>query len=286
MARVDRRRPKGTKPNAGVAKTPARKPTMAPAIEDTMFFPRLRRHAKWMFVFLALVFAVGFVGFGVGAGGTGIGDILRNNGGSSGVPSVSKARKQTVERPRDPQAWRDLSTALQTDGQTEEAISALRTYTDLKPKDADGLRELAGLYLALTTAKQNEAQQVQLEAAFAGASQSFPGSLTVKGQTIVDNKIGKAVNAESSSKVTALLTAANSASLSAVATYQTIARLQPNDPNVQLELASTAEQAQNAEVAIAAYERFLVLAPDDPNVPIVKAQLKQLKKQVSASASG
>ena len=46
-----------------------------------MFFPRLRQHTKWMFVFLALVFAVGFVGFGVGSGGTGLGDLLRNNGG-------------------------------------------------------------------------------------------------------------------------------------------------------------------------------------------------------------
>ena len=34
-----------------------------------MFFPRLRRQAKWMFVFLALVFGVGFVAFGVGGTG-------------------------------------------------------------------------------------------------------------------------------------------------------------------------------------------------------------------------
>ena len=32
------------------------------AIEDTLFFTRIRRHAKWMFVFLALAFGVGFVG--------------------------------------------------------------------------------------------------------------------------------------------------------------------------------------------------------------------------------
>ena len=35
-----------------------------------MFFPRLRRHAKWMFVFLAVALGGGFVIFGVGAGGT------------------------------------------------------------------------------------------------------------------------------------------------------------------------------------------------------------------------
>ena len=46
-----------------------------------MFFTRLRGHAKWMFVFLALVFAVGFVGFGIGANqNASIGDLLREGG--------------------------------------------------------------------------------------------------------------------------------------------------------------------------------------------------------------
>ena len=108
-----------------------------------MFFPRLRRHAKWMFVLLALVFGLGFVVFGVGAGGTGVGDIFRGSGGSSG-PSVSSTRKATEERPKDPQAWRDYATALETEGNTAEAIVALNTAIDLNPKDANAYRELAG----------------------------------------------------------------------------------------------------------------------------------------------
>ena len=62
MARADRRRAQRAKPAAAARRSEV-------VIEDTMFFPRLRRHAKWMFLFLALVFALGFVGFGVGAGG-------------------------------------------------------------------------------------------------------------------------------------------------------------------------------------------------------------------------
>jgi hypothetical protein len=42
---------------------------------DTLFFPRLRTHAKWMFVALAIVFSISFVAFGVGSGSTGISDI-------------------------------------------------------------------------------------------------------------------------------------------------------------------------------------------------------------------
>ncbi len=261
---------------------------MAPAIEDTMFFPRLRRHAKWMFVFLALVFAVGFVGFGVGAGGTGIGDILRNGGRSDGLPSISDSRKKTEQNPKDAKAWRDLATALQTDGKTDEATTALNAYVALKPADPDALRELASLYLAQGGEKRRQAQLVQLQAAYAGASQTFPGALTVGGQTVLDDKIGKTVAAGSSEKTTELLTEAGTAYSRAVSTYQRIARLQPNDPNVQLELASTAQQTNDLTTAIASYERFLELAPDDPSAAIVKRQLKQLRnaqKQVSPSTS-
>src|SRR5207253_3560043 len=63
-------------------------------VEQTLFFQRIRRQAKWVFVFLALVFAASFVVFGVGSGSTGIGDLLRGNFGgifgshsSSGSPS-------------------------------------------------------------------------------------------------------------------------------------------------------------------------------------------------------
>ena len=66
-----------------------------------MFFPRLRRHAKWMFVLLALIFGLGFVLFGVGAGGVGVGDIFRDSGGTAGQ-SVSDAREKTEESPKDP----------------------------------------------------------------------------------------------------------------------------------------------------------------------------------------
>src|SRR3712207_8671204 len=57
------------------APPPARR--QATSAEDLMFFPRLRRRAKWVFAFLALAFALAFVVAGVGSGfGSGIGDYL------------------------------------------------------------------------------------------------------------------------------------------------------------------------------------------------------------------
>ena len=212
MARFDKSSTKRPKQNAAVAAARGAKRSTAPSIEDTMFFPRLRRHAKWMFVFLAIALGGGFVLFGVGAGGTGVGDILRGGGASSGIPSVSSAKKKTEEHPKDVQAWRDLSTALQTDGQTDAAITAQKRVVVLAPKDADALRELAGLYVAQATAKQQQAQNLQIAAAFTGAGRTFPGrSPSATNQSLLDDKIGATINAQAAAEVQKLVVEAQTA---------------------------------------------------------------------------
>ena len=110
MARADRRSAQRARPAAAARRSDV-------VIEDTMFFPRLRRHAKWMFLFLALAFGLGFVGFGVGAGGIGIGDVFRDAAGGTGVPSISDSEQKVLDNPKDAQAFKDLSTAHQADGQ-------------------------------------------------------------------------------------------------------------------------------------------------------------------------
>jgi len=284
MARFDKSSTKRPKQNAPVTASRGAKRSTAPSIEDTMFFPRLRRHAKWMFVFLAVALGGGFVLFGVGAGGTGVGDLFRGNGGTSGVPSISSAQKKTVQSPNDVEAWRELSTALQTDGQTDKAIDAQKQVVVLASNDPDALRELAGLYLAQTNEKQRKAQIVQIQASYEGAGQNFPGALvSATGQSIVDDKISVTINAQSSTTIQNLVFDARNASSKAVDAYKKIVKLQPGDPNVQLELAQAAQQAGDVASAIAAYEAFLKLAPDDQSAPIVKQQLKQLKQTSAAS---
>jgi tetratricopeptide (TPR) repeat protein len=279
MARFEKSRPKRSKPHAAVA--PQRRASTAPAIEDTMFFPRLRRHAKWMFVLLALVFGLGFVLFGVGAGGVGVGDVFRDAGGSS-AQSVSDARKSTEERPNDPEAWLELSTALQTEGETREAIAALDRAIELRPKDADSYRQLAGLHLTLANQRQQEAQIAQLAAAYRAPAQSFLLFAAPSGQSVLQDPIARGVNAQASARVTAAFEDAQTEAALAVDAYERLAGLEPADPNVQLELAQAAQQTGDATTAIAAYERFLELAPDDPNASIVRDQLKQLRRAAAA----
>jgi tetratricopeptide (TPR) repeat protein len=274
MARADRRRTKRAKPNVAVA-TPRR--AAGSSIEDTMFFPRLRRHTKWMFVFLALVFGLGFVIFGIGATGTGIGDVFRNSGGTSGAPSISDARERVADNPENAEAWRDLSTAYQTEGQTTEAVDALESYVALRPKDGDALRELGGLYLAQGRERAEAAQLAQYRASFAsGGADLIPG-LTANGQPVSTDPIASAIQSAANVEVQQLVGDAQQAFSSAVETYRRLAAVVPNDPSIQLELAQAAEQGGDRSAAIEAYEKFLRLAPEDPNAPIVRQQLKQLR---------
>ena len=254
-----------------------------------MFFTRLRRHAKWMFVFLALVFAVGFVAFGIGSDqGTGIGDILRDNSGSSsGNLSVGDAREQLQENPKSADAKLQLARALQEDGQTDEAITVLSAYVEQRPKDEDAIRELAGLYLARANALAQDAQVAQLRASYLTFGTTFSVPLDLgNGATLGTDPIDEAVSTKASQEVSAAYGKAQTAYQNAQATYVKLAGVAPRDPNIQLELAQAAQQSGDIATAITAYERFLELAPDDPSASVVKEQIKQLKAAQAPSPSG
>jgi tetratricopeptide (TPR) repeat protein len=246
-------------------------------IEDTMFFPRLRRNAKWMFLFLALVFALGFVGFGVGAGGVGVGDIFRGTGGGDGVPSVSEAQKRVSENPRDAKAFRDLAQAHQAEGNTDEAIEALEGFLALRPRNADALRELAGLYLAQASEAQERAQIAQFRSDYLAPGTNILGAFVFGGRPLEADPLTNAISARYSEDITAALTEAQQASAQAVSAYQRIAQADPRNPNAQLDLARIAQDAGGIATAIAAYERFLKIAPSDPTAPEIKRIIKELK---------
>src|SRR3989304_2977256 len=189
MARADRRRAQRPRPAAVT-----RRPDVV--IEDTMFFPRLRRHAKWMFLFLAVVFGLGFVGFGVGAGGGGFGGIPRRAGGGGGVPSVADAEKRVLENPKDAQAFRDLATAHQAAGNTDDAIEALESFVALRPRNVDVLRELAGLYLAKATEAQQRAQIADYRPAYRAPGPAVAGAIQLGDKPLDPDPISQAVSGE------------------------------------------------------------------------------------------
>jgi tetratricopeptide (TPR) repeat protein len=254
-----------------------------------MFFPRLRKQAKWMFIVLALVFAVGFVGFGVGSGSTGIGDLfngkflgLGGNGSASGT-SVGKAQKEISKHPNQAKGYRDLATAYQSKQQTDKAIPALDRYTQLRPKDQDALRELAGLYLAQASTFQQAAQQAQLDNPTAVTSPIFqPGGKL--GQAIGTNPIQTALSAKVNTAFQDSVGKMQNAQRNAIGVYKQLTRVTPNDPVAFFDLAQAAESVQDYATAITAYKKVITLEPDSSDVPAIKQHLKQLESPAVGSA--
>ena len=108
-------------------------------------------------------FALGFVGFGVGAGGVGFGDVIRDAGGGSGAPSISDAEKRVLDNPKDAagvQGPLDRAAGRRKHGRGDRG--ARRATSELRPKDTDALRELAALYLQQARAAQQRAQIYQV----------------------------------------------------------------------------------------------------------------------------
>lgn len=250
-------------------------------MEDTMFFPKLRSHAKWVFILLAVVFATSFVFLGVGSGSSGIGDLLRGNfhifgGGSSSSTSVSGAQKRIQKNPKDATAYHDLARAYETKGDTAKAIDALNTYTRLRPKDTSALTELAGQYLSQADGARQQA--IVAQSSLTSASLFSPLPVTGKlGTALGQNPITEASTSGAQTAFTTAYQKMQTAYSAAAGAYKRLAKQTPNDPTVQLQLASTAESSNDAKTAITAYKRFLKLAPDDPSAPSVKQHLKQLQ---------
>jgi tetratricopeptide (TPR) repeat protein len=248
-----------------------------------MFFPRLRRHAKWMFLLLALVFALGFVGFGVGAGGVGVGDVFRDAAGGSGVPSISDSEQKVLDNPKDAKAFKDLSTAQQAAGDTNAAIEALTSYIALRPKDVDAIRELAALYLQQAAAAQQRAQIYQVRSDYLAPGTIRDAVFQLGNKAITPDPITSALSTTYEQQIGAAYAEIQTATGQSVEMYKKIAALEPDDPTVQLELAQAAQSANDTATVIAAYEAYLKLAPDDPTAPEVRRLLKQYKQ---ATATG
>jgi tetratricopeptide (TPR) repeat protein len=252
-----------------------------------MFFPRLRRQAKWMFVFLALVFAGGFVIFGVGSNlPSGLGDVLQDVQRNS-TPSVGDARDRVRENPRDPAAQLALADALRQNQQPEEAIAPLESYVKLRPRNEDALRQLAGLYSSKANRLNEETNRAALAYQIASTGQLVQPKLIGGTQQgfFQGGAIETAIQIEASQRYTRLLQQSQAASKDAQRTYERIATLNPRDPQLQLLLANSAERAGDPAGAIAAYQRFLKLAPEDSNAPAVRRAIQDLQQQARSQGT-
>jgi len=247
-----------------------------------MFFPKLRRQAKWVFVLLALAFAVGFVVFGVGSGGgLGLNDILQGSGGGSSGPSVSDAQKKIKKG--DLVAYKELADAYRQDGDLGQAISAGEQYLKVRPKDYEYMRTVAGDYEGQASQQRDQATAIQDEVTSSTGGSTFsPPGTTPLGRALGNGgKIDTELTTAANQKLTQLYAGLQGSYSSATRLYQQIAAHTPNDVLLQLLLANAAYQSRNNPVALKAYRRVIKLAPDSSEAAQAKQQIQFLKAQPS-----
>jgi tetratricopeptide (TPR) repeat protein len=249
-----------------------------------MFFPRLRRRAKWVFLLLALSFGLGFVVFGVGTGisGTSLGDIFQDilqQRGAQDDSSVDEARAKVRENPQNAAAQLELVTALQSEGRLKEAIVALDRYTALRPRDTDALQQLAVLWGTEAARARRDAEGAAAEAQGANLSASFVQGESVFLQTIYQTKISEAISELANARSTEAQTRALDAARNEADVYERLSVLLPAEASIFLQLGQASFAAGDTAAAIKAWERFLDLAPDDSSAPLIRQQLELLKGQ-------
>ena len=263
--------------------------------EDQLFFSRLRRHAKVMYVVLALVFAVGFVAFGVGSGSTGISGALQDlfngsSGGGSSVDSRIKSdQKKLAQSPSDAALYTDLATLYQQKNESSAAIRTLEAGAKANPKNLEILGALATAYRQNAEAARTDAQNAQ--AALNSTFFTQPGldTSSTLGSAFTSDPLSQALKQKASSSFTKLSTAYSKAE-SAYRRAAIASRGTSSEASAQLQLASIALEALNytgqpteIQTAIGAYKRYLAIDPHGPNAAQAKQTIKQLQAYLPKS---
>jgi len=247
-----------------------------------LFFVRMRRSAKPVYVILAVLFAVTFAFLGVGSGTNGLDQLFSGlNIFHKSKTSVSHALGELKKHPNSAKGYRDLATAYEAKGDTDNAITALQQYTVQKPKDARAFAELGGLQLT-----QAGTYSAQYQAAYQARQLAAPGQAfrpTGKlGTALGTDQVEQAAAQQAQTTLSDLQQRTQLAYNNSVSSFQNAAKLQPNNANAWFQLAQTAQQAGDYATAAKAYKRYLKINPDSTSA----TQIKKLIKELSKAAGG
>jgi tetratricopeptide (TPR) repeat protein len=244
-----------------------------------LFFVRLRRHQKWVYAMLAVVFALSFVLVGVGSGnGSGLQALWNNIFGGNGGTSLSKAQAEVKKSPDSAKGYLDLATAYEEQSNPGLAIGAYQHYLQLNPKDVNTWALLGGLELSQGSKYSTESQSAQQAAQLADPSAPFlPGGTL--GSAVGTNPAYQGASTAASARTSLLYEKAQSAYTSAVTDYQKASTLRPKNTTYPLELAQAAINSGNAKVAIDALQHYLKVYPSAPNKKAIVREIKALQAQ-------
>jgi hypothetical protein len=286
-----------------------KKPNRKPPRQKRLVSEHLKRHYRWVFIVLALVFAFSFILFGVGnSGGFGLNDVLRGGGGSGGsntdttvsASDLSPALAATKKSPQDPAAWSRLGAAYSAQASTQtsvdaaiaslkQSVAAYEKANTLKPNDVPTLTSLADAYDAEAAAIQGQVQQIYQQAS--DISSAADTSVFLPQSAPVDPLTDAAAQQRNSqvqalyAKAGPLSTEATALSKKSLAIYQQLVKLQPNDAALWFREAQAANAVGDKATAIAGFQRFLALVPGDPLAPAVKTEIDNLIGTTTAATT-
>lgn len=232
-----------------------------------LFFSRLRRRQRWVFLALAVLFAVSFAALGVGSGTGGLAGIYNSILGSGG-DAISQANGE-IQKGELSKGYRDLATAYQSKGDILSAISTMQTYLKTKQGRTDSAGwELLGQY-ERTQADTSYRQylQVQQSAAIAAPSAALrPSDPTLAG-LLGTNPIDAYYQQQTQAQAQPLLTSATTAYTASMTAYQHGAKTAKGKSarTTALQyLAQAAQFAGNTKVALHAWHEYLTIYPHAP----------------------
>jgi tetratricopeptide (TPR) repeat protein len=261
-------------------------PPRRPDYETELFFGRLRRNAKWVFAFLAVVFAGSFVFLGVGSGGSALTDFLNGNihlFGGGGGPTAESVQKKVDKDPTNPKLRLQLAQLLAKDSRYEESIAQYDKYLTMKPRDETALNELGNAYSGRVAQLQSQIQSPQTPPLAAlGNVKAFPSD-TVLG-TALDSLLPTELNITSlqQGETQQLQKQLKKVVEQHVGVYERLAALTPGDSTAFLAAADAAGKDGDVPLQISLYKQFLKKYPSDPLVPDIKTQITKLQNQLAS----
>jgi tetratricopeptide (TPR) repeat protein len=249
-----------------------------------LFFVRLRRHQKWIYAVLAVIFGLSFIFVGVGSGsGGGLSTLYNNLFGGSGGTSISKAQDEVKTNPA--KGYYDLYTAYEQASQPALAITALQQYLGVKPQDADSWSLLGGLQQSQGAAYATQYQNAQASAQAADPSSSFlPGGAL--GSAVGSNPVYSDAAQTAAARTSLLYQKATGAYTGAVTSYQRASKLRPRNSTFLQELAQAAINAGNNPLAARSLRTYLNVYPHAPQRAAIEKEIASLSKGTSTAQSG
>jgi tetratricopeptide (TPR) repeat protein len=249
----------------------------------------MRRHMKWVFAFLAIVFAGSFVFLGVGSSGSALTDFLNGNihlFGSGGGPSEKSLEKKVAKDPTNAKLQLQLAQLFSKNNHYDHAIATYNTYLKLKPTDTTALNDLGNVYASKVQELQSAVQSPPTPPLAAINNVSPISTSTTLGtaiSTLTPTEFSStSLQAGETKQLQAIL---NATIQKHVNVYLDVAKLSPGDSSAFLAAPQAAVTDGNLNLAIVYYRQFLKKFPSDPLVPDIKKQIKSLQKQIASGTT-